>query len=119
MTEDHADEALSRAERAGRNQALFREVNEQIASVYEAQDAPTDFLQFVCECIVPDCHEHVSLTHGEYERVRAHPRRFVVKPEHVSFEMEHVVAESGQRYAVVEKTGEAGEVAEREANGIR
>ena len=110
------DDNQLRAERAGRNQALFREVNEQIAQVYRAQESPTDFLQFVCECVQSECHERISMTLAEYERVRAHPRRFLVKPEHVDQRIERVVAEAGNRYVVVEKLGEAGEVAESEAN---
>jgi hypothetical protein len=111
-----SDDPVSREERAGRNQALFREVNEQIARVYQAQNAPTDFLQFVCECLVPDCHEHISLTLAEYERIRSHPRHFFVKPDHLKHEIERVIGEGGQRYLIVEKIGEAGEVAENEAN---
>jgi hypothetical protein len=105
--------ADGREERAGRNETLFREVNEQVAQLYEEQEGGTELLQFVCECSLPDCHEHISLTRSDYERVRAQPRRFAVRPEHVSNEIERVVAEVGEGWVMVEKFGEAGERAER------
>src|SRR5919204_2797695 len=107
------DGPTNREERAGRNEALLREVNEQIAQLYETQEGPRDFVQFVCECLLRECHEHISLTLAEYARIRAHPREFVVRPDHVSREVERVVADGGQRYVIVEKFGDAGAVAER------
>ena len=107
------DEPNGRDARAGRNETLFREVNEQVAQLYEEQDGPTELLEFVCECSLAECHEHISLTRAEYEQVREHPRRFVIKPDHASFEIERVVAETGHGCVVVEKFGEAGERAEQ------
>jgi hypothetical protein len=53
----------------------------------------------------------IELPLAEYERVRAHPRRFLVAPDHEIPEAE-IVVESHEDYTVVEKRGEAGKVAE-------
>ncbi len=55
----------------------------------------------------------VALTLGEYEAVRANPRRFVIVRGHDLPEVE-VVVEDHERYAVVEKVGAAGDEAERQ-----
>lgn len=97
-------------ERAARNEALFREVNEQVRDLAErASRAPT--AGFVCECSDGDCSEHLEVPLEAYERVRAEPRRFLVAPGHEgAFER---VVEREAAYVVVEKRGTAGEIAER------
>jgi hypothetical protein len=98
-------------ERAARNEALFREVNEEVARLefrLEGDDEP----QFVCECADETCVERVSVPLAAYEELRSHPRRFVLKPGHQHEDIERVV-ESTHGYVVVEKTAAAGVVAER------
>ncbi len=98
----------------GKNQALFREVNERIKDVSERLvafdgDMP---LEFVCECSDEGCNDAVLLTLAEYEAVRAHPRHFFVARGHLwRPEIERLVTD-GTRYVVVEKLGDAGEIAE-------
>lgn len=100
--------------RRARNEALFREVNERIVELesglggYERDDAL--LIGFVCECPREDCSELIELTHGQYESVRNDPRRFLVVPGHEDGDIAHVV-ERHSHYLVVEKTGEAAEVA--------
>jgi hypothetical protein len=101
-----------RQARVGENEALFRSVNETVAAAAASLPGPIDFL---CECGQHWCAESVSLTRGEYEHVRADPGRFFVKPDHNRPEIERVVEEH-EDYWVVEKFGEAGEVA-RETDG--
>ena len=48
---------------------------------------------------------------GEYERVRAHPRQFLIVTGHEQTEFETVVY-AGENYSVVEKQDEAGREAE-------
>jgi hypothetical protein len=102
------------SERVGKNEALFREVNERIRDVSErvvAFDGDAT-LEFVCECSEESCSEAVELTLAEYESVRSDPTHFLVAPGHVwQLETERAVREN-ESYAVVEKTGDAGEVAE-------
>jgi protein-disulfide isomerase len=92
------------------NQALIRDVNErvvQLAPNAANLDEPVDFL---CECFDRDCIETMSLTLAEYDEIRASPVRFPVKPGHELLEIERVV-ETNERYTVVEKFGEGGELA--------
>jgi hypothetical protein len=99
-------------ERAARNEALFREVNEQVDSIADRQGGgAAEELLFVCECSDDRCTERVAVPRPVYEAVRTHPRRFLVVPGHDQ-DVEHVV-EREARYAIVEKEGRAGEVAEQ------
>ena len=101
------DERDLRRERAARNEALFREVNERIEELSNSYS----FTTFVCECRSEDCVEPVSISIVEYERVRGNPSHFLVLPGHVTPEAENVI-ENHDRYVVVEKIGAAREVAE-------
>jgi hypothetical protein len=92
--------------RAAQNQVLFRSINERAEELSNSGF----FVSFVCECLKTDCIEHISMTHEEYEAVRAHPTRFFVVPGHVLPEVEKII-ESNDRYMIVEKLGVAGEVA--------
>jgi hypothetical protein len=101
----------SRAERIGRNEGMVREVNERIESAAQADGESSEELEeFVCECGSPDCTERISLKIAEYERVTAHPKRYVIALNHELPEVE-VVVEKLPRYWVVEKNGEAAEAA--------
>ena len=100
---------VDRAERAAKNEALFRDVNERIEELgdesYRAE--PT---AFVCECSDPGCSEVVELTRREYEAVRAHGDRFAIVAGHELPDVERVVGHNA-RFAVVEKLGRAAEIA--------
>ena len=99
----------TRAERAARNQSLFREVNERLEEVMSELKM---FHEFVCECADTQCAETLSLTHDEYQSIRNGPIRFAVAPGHGLPEVESVV-ETTDRYAVVEKYGSAADAAAR------
>jgi hypothetical protein len=107
---EHAD----RERRAGRNQSLFREVNERVEEINQANDLWLTLAEWVCECAFDTCTERVELTPEQYEKVREEPTRFLVAPssEHVIPDVEEVV-ERHSRYWVVEKAGEAATVAEQ------
>ena|SRR5436190_2887443 len=100
----------TRAERQGRNEALFREVNERIAELNAAfqVDGRSDFL---CECRREECTKPVSISLEEYEDVRRSPTHFFVVPGHEDDAVERVVARN-ERYVTVEKSGDAAEEAE-------
>ena len=103
------------AVRAARNQALFREVNEQVKAV---NDPVTDVVaapDWVCECADPTCIETIALTMEEYEALRSDPTHFAVaaNASHVFFEVENVVGQT-ERYWIVEKIGTAAAVASTE-----
>jgi hypothetical protein len=99
-----------RTEQLGRNEALFREVNERIEEVSGAAGTG-DRLDFLCECGRRSCLEAVRMLRSEYEAVRAAPDRFVVALGHEHPEIERLVVRSDY-FHVVEKIGDAGSVAE-------
>ena len=99
--------------RAVENEALFREVNERLME--RKQDDPGWSLPspWVCECAEETCTERIEMSPLQYEELRSEPTHFAVVPdeEHVSLDVERIV-EKRDRYWVVEKTGEAAEIAE-------
>jgi hypothetical protein len=94
------------AQKAAKNEALMREVNERIEEVAEEAERP----DFLCECANPDCIETLTLSLDEYEAIRSSPVRFAVAPGHDFPEIERIVKEGG--YVVVEKIGEAARIVE-------
>jgi hypothetical protein len=99
-------------QRAARNEALFREVNENIARLEERHGTTTAEPVFLCECANADCAMHVAAGPDVYARVREEPRQFLVIPGHEDPQLERVV-ERQRDYLIVEKTGAAGEIAEQ------
>lgn len=99
----------SREERIAKNEVIFREVNERIRDVVPSENGEVDFL---CECGREDCVEQIKLTTAEYERVRADPVQFFVKPGHASQDVEEVV-EGNDRFLLVKKHAEEQEIARR------
>jgi hypothetical protein len=91
-----------RAERIGRNEALFRHVNERLKEIGESFALVTETNDFVCECGNPDCAVTIRLTGAEYERIRSDPHLFFVVPGHEIAEVESVV-EVREGYEVVRK----------------
>lgn len=92
-----------RERRLGLNEALFREVNErldELAETFGGDDGVRH--DFICECGDPSCAERISLTLDEYNRVRADPTQFAIRPGHRAGDIERVVFEN-ERYAVVRK----------------
>jgi len=96
-----------REERIGKNEALFREVNERIGDVSSA-GAEAEFL---CECGDRDCTSPIRLTLVEYEDVRAHATHFFVIPGHEITDVESVVAENDRFFVVAKREGGPAEVA--------
>jgi hypothetical protein len=93
-------------ERAGRNEAIFREVNENIAKLEGRLGTESDSLRVICECAQADCTTQFEISPDEYARVRRHPDRFIVVRGHEGPSVEHVVEEY-REYVVVEKHGAA------------
>jgi hypothetical protein len=93
-------------ERAGRNEALFREVNENIAKLEARLTGASEVIPAICECSRAGCTTQIEITPDEYMAVRRHPDRFIVALGHEDPSLEHVV-EAGRGYLVVEKDGVA------------
>ena len=99
-------------QRAARNEALFREVNQNIARLEERHGTKVTVPVYICECASPDCTAQLQVDPETYRRVRQNARHFFVLPGHEDSRLERIV-ESHREYLVVEKTGQAGEVAEK------
>jgi hypothetical protein len=91
-----------RGKRIGRNEALFREVNERLREVGEGFSLVTEEGEFVCECGNTTCTEAIRMPLDEYEHVRSDPKWFFIVPGHENVDYEKVIAERG-RYLIVEK----------------
>ena len=98
----------SQAERAARNEALFRDINEQISEVSRTQQGR--WFDALCECSDASCVTTIPVTAEEYASVRARGERFALRAGHEVPEIERVV-ERGERFIVVEKIGEGAEIA--------
>jgi hypothetical protein len=94
-----------------RNELLFRQVNERIEQI-SGEERRAGELIILCECGHKECLEHVEIAPEDYEAVRRAGSHFVLLAGHEDPEMEDVVARHAG-YVVVEKRGEAGELAER------
>jgi hypothetical protein len=100
-------------ERTGENEALFRELNERLKDRKEDHSAWSMPSEWICECADQECTERIEMSLLEYEDLRSEPTHFAVAPNtgHVSLDVERIVDER-EDYWVVEKLGEAAEVAE-------
>ena len=104
---------LEYGERTGQNEALFREVNERLKDRKEDDSEWVSPSQWICECAEETCTERIEMSPREYEQLRSDARHFAVVPdeEHVTLDAERIV-ETREKYWIVEKLGEAAEVAE-------
>lgn len=100
-----------RQERIGRNEALFRQVNERVERLSADFQLTEETMGILCECGSETCHERIEISSREYEALRAEPTHFAVVPGHVAPDVETVVAEN-ERFDVVRKApGEPAELA--------
>jgi hypothetical protein len=98
-------------ERLAANEDTFRQVNEGIArGQWPGEDRKP--VSFRCECARLGCNLLIELSLAEYEAIRGYSRRFLVVDGHELPKVEAVI-ERRDGYVVVEKGGEAGELAER------
>ena len=111
MATENAPEEQER--RAGRNQSLFRDVNERVNDVNKAHGLWVTLSDWICECADETCTERIELTPQQYEEVRNNPTHFIVAPgeEHVIPDAESIFEKRG-RYWVLEKEAAAAAVAE-------
>lgn len=105
----------TRAARVGKNEAVFREVNERISDVTRENAAEyhvtrENAAEYLCECATATCTETIQMTVAEYESVRSVPTHFAVLPGHEVPDLEEVVARN-DAFLVVRKKAGAAEVA--------
>ena len=107
-----ADDPHNRANRAAKNQSLFRAINERVKDLNVSFSTISPVSEWICECANDTCTEKVPMSMDDYEAIRADPARFFVAPndEHVWADVESVTNRNA-RYWIVEKDGEAARVA--------
>jgi hypothetical protein len=103
----------SREERIGRNEAMFRQVNEQIEGLNETFASLTDRMIIVCECGNADCIEQIEIGRSQYESLRSDPALFAVKPTHIAPDVEDVVAKREGYDVVAKRAGTPTRIAEQ------
>ena len=98
--------------RVGLNEAIFRQVNEQIKSLGDELGVDDGRITVICECGDAACTDRIDVPLAEYERVRGDSLLYVIVPGHEFPEIESVV-DHADGYDVVRKQAEeAVEVAE-------
>jgi hypothetical protein len=100
---------MSREERIAYNESWSRHLNERKARSMEGGEPIAGFR---CECWQADCTTRVPLSGREWREIRLRGNRFAVAPGHIASDIEAVVEEY-PHFWVIEKHGEAGEVAEK------
>ena len=95
-------------ERAAKNESTFRLMNESLAQKAAELGFGGERTPYLCECEAERCTKVVELTRAEYEAVRAHSKRFVMRPGHEEADDRIVQEEAG--FTVIEKAGEEGEL---------
>ena len=106
---------MSREERIAENEVLCRDLNR---SKDDWLRSGLQVAGFRCECWRIDCGERIRLSKPEWREVRSRPERFAVAPGHTAIGVEPGVEEVVKKYDhfwIVEKRGEAGEIAAKRA----
>jgi len=88
--------------RVGKNEVIFREVNERLRELGEGFSLVSEQADFVCECGDSACTERVQMSLAEYEEIRSDAKRFLIVKGHEQLEYEKIVEER-EGYAIVEK----------------
>jgi antibiotic biosynthesis monooxygenase (ABM) superfamily enzyme len=91
-----------RARRVGLNEAIFRQVNEQIRGLNREFGTEESTMSVICECGDGDCADRLEIRSSDYERVRSDSRLYVIAKGHEIPDVEDVV-EQTEGYDVVQK----------------
>ena len=103
-----------REERIAKNETVFRAANREIEHAEQEEGGGTHrAIEVLCECGRPGCSGLIQLTIAEYNDVHSQDDRFVVVRGHENAGIEKVVEERVD-YLIVDKFGEAEEIAESE-----
>jgi hypothetical protein len=96
---------MDQEKRVGLNEAIFRQVNEQIKNLGDELGVDDGKITVICECGDAGCTERIELPLAEYERVRGDSLLYVIAPGHDFPEIESVI-ETEDGYQVVRKQAE-------------
>jgi hypothetical protein len=111
------DRSVDFAERAARNEEIFRGINARIEEGVARHGVATA-VPYHCECGDGSCFETVALMPSEYEQVLRERYRFMIVPGHENPAIERVV-EHHSTHLVVEKIGEARDQLDRDHRRAR
>jgi hypothetical protein len=106
---------VTKAERIAENESFCRDLNKS-KDGWLSSGVPV--AGFRCECWRIECLERLRLSKPEWQEVRSRPERFAVAPGHVAAHVEPGTEEVVKQYDhfwIVEKRGEAGEIAAERA----
>jgi hypothetical protein len=101
-----------RGARVGKNEALFRNVNERIEQLNELFATVTDTFEVICECGDSGCVTQISIATDAYERVRTDATLFIVAPGHEKSEIEDIVDTQSVYHVVRKHAGVPARIAE-------
>ena len=104
MTDD------ARVRRLAANEAIARQVNEQVEQLAERWSRDDEPLEILCECSLGECTQRLHVPLADYAGVREHDARFMLVDDHIVQEIEKRVGQVGDA-TVVEKLGEGREIA--------
>jgi hypothetical protein len=105
-----------RLERIAKNETVYRAANREIESAEREVGGGTyKLIEVLCECGRQGCRGVITLTAADYEAVHSQDDRFIVLRGHESAEIERVVEERAD-YLVVDKFGEAEDIAKEESD---
>jgi hypothetical protein len=96
-----------RTRRVGLNEAVFREINEQVEGLNRSLAGISDNqMHIVCECGDLVCVERLVVPLPKYEEIRSDSALFFVKPGHDKPDVEDVVEQTGTYDVVRKHSGE-------------
>jgi hypothetical protein len=102
-----------RARQVGKNEAVFREINEQVDAINRGLAAISDNqMHIVCECGDLLCVDRLVVPVARYEEIRADSALFFVEPGHDKPAFEDVVERADGFDVVRKRPGEPQRVAE-------
>lgn len=102
-----------RARQVGQNEAVFREINEQVDAINRGLAEITDNrMHIVCECGDLLCVERLVVPVPKYEEIRSDPALFFIVPGHDKPAYEDVVEQTGGFDVVRKRPGAPARVAE-------
>src|SRR3712207_4660758 len=101
-----------RERRVGHNQALFRQLNDRIEELNASFATVSEVFEVVCECGRSDCMEQITVAPDVYERVRAQPAWFIMRPGHEAEDVERVIEEHNEFVVVMKHAGAPQRLAE-------
>ena len=101
-----------RERRIGRNEALFREVNERLKNLNTGFSGLSGVMEVVCECGDLGCAEQLTMPAARYEDVRSDSTWFVIVPGHQVTDVELIVARHPGYDVVQKRASDAALVAE-------